>query len=274
MSTLKSRLTDLKDVLVTKLNLLNTNKEDKSNKQTALTSTNTAHYPNVPAVKAGIDAAITSATGIAATYTDDALEALPAYLLASQKGADNGVAELVNGLVPSAQLPSFVDDVIDLENFVTSNPTSGMTVGQIWYNSATGKLFTATSASAGTASDPEGSKIYINKSNNQTFRWSGTAMAQMNAGLALGETSTTAYRGDRGKTAFDHVALKTNPHGVTKGQVGLSNADNTTDASKPVSTAQRTAIDVVQDDLDDYRTNDLGTNFPDYAAQATTDLNF
>ncbi len=40
-----------------------------------------------------------------------------------------------------------------------------------------------------------------------------------------------------------HVSSGTNPHGVTKAQVGLGNADNTSDADKPVSTAQQAALD-------------------------------
>ena len=51
------------------------------------------------------------------------------------------------------------------------------------------------------------------------------------------------------KAAFDnHAADQTNPHAVTKSQVGLGNADNTSDANKPVSTAQAAAIKAVQDD--------------------------
>lgn len=42
---------------------------------------------------------------------------------------------------------------------------------------------------------------------------------------------------------YTHVSDKANPHGVTKAQVGLGNVDNTSDANKPVSTAQQTAID-------------------------------
>ena len=41
---------------------------------------------------------------------------------------------------------------------------------------------------------------------------------------------------------YTHVSDKANPHGVTKAQVGLGNVDNTSDANKPVSTAQQTAI--------------------------------
>lgn len=68
--------------------------------------------------------------------------------------------------------------------------------------------------------------------------------AQLPASLALGETSSTAYRGDRGKTAYDHSQATGNPHGTTKANVGLGNVDNTADTSKPVSTAQQAALDL------------------------------
>jgi hypothetical protein len=40
-----------------------------------------------------------------------------------------------------------------------------------------------------------------------------------------------------------HIAAKTNPHAITKAQVGLGNVDNTSDANKPVSTAMQIALD-------------------------------
>ena len=46
-----------------------------------------------------------------------------------------------------------------------------------------------------------------------------------------------------------HEADVTNPHSVTKTQVGLSDVDNTSDVSKPVSTDQQTEIDTKEDDL-------------------------
>lgn len=45
-------------------------------------------------------------------------------------------------------------------------------------------------------------------------------------GLTLGETSSTAYRGDRGKTAYDHSQTTGNPHGTTAADVGLGNVPN------------------------------------------------
>ena len=95
---------------------------------------------------------------------------------ASLKGTANGVAELdANGKVLTSQLPSFVDDVIEAENY-TVLPNEGET-----------------------------GKIYVTLDDNKTYRWSGSAYVEISASLALGETDSTAYRGDRGKVAYDHA---------------------------------------------------------------------
>lgn len=131
------------------------------------------------------------------------------------KGAANGVAGLDStGKVPSSQLPSYVDDVIDVVSFVTSNPTSGMTIGNVYYNSATKKLFTATSATAGVTSAPEAGKIYVSIANNKTYRWSGSIMTEISASLALGTTSSTAFRGDYGNTLYTNFGSGTNLQGT------------------------------------------------------------
>lgn len=131
------------------------------------------------------------------------------------KGAANGVAGLDStGKVPSSQLPSYVDDVIDVVSFVTSNPTSGMTIGNVYYNSATKKLFTATSATEGVTSDPEAGKIYVSIANNKTYRWSGSIMTEISASLALGTTSSTAFRGDYGNTLYTNFGSGTNLQGT------------------------------------------------------------
>lgn len=91
-----------------------------------------------------------------------------------------GKADLVDGKVPASQLPSFVDDVIE-----------GTLVNSTTFNDASGSAVT-----------PESGKIYV--ANNKTYRWSGSAYVEISQGVTLGETSATAYRGDRGKTAYDH----------------------------------------------------------------------
>lgn len=121
------------------------------------------------------------------------------FELQSNKGTAGGYAELDGtGKVPSAQLPSFVDDVIEAANFAAL-PVTG-----------------------------ESGKIYVTLDDGLTFRWSGSAYVEISSSLALGETSTTAYRGDRGKIAYDHSQLTTgNPHNVTKSDVGLGSVENT-----------------------------------------------
>lgn len=105
------------------------------------------------------------------------------YILSSLKGAVNGVAELdTNGRVPSSQLPSYVDDVIEVANYAAL-PATG-----------------------------ESGKIYVTLDNNLTYRWAGTVYSEISASLALGETSSTAYRGDRGKTAYDHSQITGGVH--------------------------------------------------------------
>lgn len=136
---------------------------------------------------------------------------MPVSILYSALGS--AFASLIDGKVPASQLPSYVDDVLEYANFAAF-PVTGET-----------------------------GKIYVTLNNNLTYRWSGSAYVEISASLALGETSSTAYRGDRGKTAYDHSQITTgNPHGTTKADLSLGNVDNTSDANKPVSTAQATAI--------------------------------
>ncbi len=216
----------------------------------------------------------------------------------NSKGAPNGLASLnESGIIPSAQLPSYVDDVIEVDTF-SSLPGTG-----------------------------ESGKIYIVQDTNLTYRWSGTDYVEISKSLALGETSSTAYPGDKGKATTDklnripdklitdtvnvnqstteavlnfttyrqeaqqigrntltitsatisqaglmsssdktkldglkdqagitsdidavqtnletHINNKSNPHEVTKDQVGLGNVDNTSDANKPISNATQTAL--------------------------------
>lgn len=72
--------------------------------------------------------------------------------------------------------------------------------------------------------------------------------------LQLGETENTAYRGDRGKAAYEHTQSTENPHQVTKSQVGLSAVDNTADADKPISKAVQSALDALSAQIGDIST--------------------
>ena len=84
-------------------------------------------------------------------------------------------ATKLTGMVPTASLPSYVDDVLEYTN-KASFPATGQT-----------------------------GKIYIDKATNLTYRWSGSAYVQISPSLALGTTSSTAYRGDYGNTAYTHA---------------------------------------------------------------------
>lgn len=134
------------------------------------------------------------------------------------KNVANGVAGLdAGGRISPSQLPAGYDNVDFLENFVTSNPTSGMTAGQMYYNSTTKKIFTATSATAGTESTPDGNdKVYINKTSNKSYRWTGSDMVSVGdgSGVALGITSSTAFRGDQGNTLYTNFGSGTNLTGT------------------------------------------------------------
>ena len=118
-------------------------------------------------------------------YTESEINTkLNSKLNTSLKGSANGLAELdANGKVPSSQLPSFVDDII--EGYLSG--------GKFYKESAHTTEITG-----------ETGKIYIDLATNKTYRWSGSAFVVVSETLALGETSSTAYRGDRGKIAYDH----------------------------------------------------------------------
>lgn len=103
-------------------------------------------------------------------------------------------ASAITGTIASANLPSFVDDVLDG-----------------YYNASDGKFYKSYDSSAKTYSNAytgESGKIYVNLSNNKTYRWSGSAYVVISETLALGETASTAYRGDFGAAAYAHAAAK------------------------------------------------------------------
>jgi hypothetical protein len=160
----------------------------------------------------------------------------------SEMGVAGGVATLdQEGKVPSSQLPSFVDDVIEVDSY-DNLPTTG-----------------------------EAGKIYVTKDTNLTYRWSGSRYIEISASLALGETSSTAYPGDKGKETTDkvntHVADLNNPHQVTKEQVGLGNVDNTSDLDKPVSNATQELINEVKESINSGNTtitDNLTKHIEDY----------
>lgn len=134
------------------------------------------------------------------------------------KGAANGVASLDSGgKIPASQLPAGYDNVDMLQSFVTTNPRSNMQIGQKFYNTTTKKIFTATSATTGVETAVEGGdKIYINITENKSYRWTGATMVAVGdgSGVALGTTSSTAFRGDYGNTLYTNFGSGTNLQGT------------------------------------------------------------
>ena len=134
------------------------------------------------------------------------------------KGAANGVASLDSGgKIPASQLPAGYDNVDMLQSFVTTNPSSNMQIGQKFYNKTTKKIFTATSATTGVETAVEGGdKIYINITENKSYRWTGATMVAVGdgSGVALGTTSSTAFRGDYGNTLYTNFGSGTNLQGT------------------------------------------------------------
>lgn len=144
------------------------------------------------------------------------------------KGAANGVASLDSGgKIPASQLPAGYDNVDMLQSFVTTNPSSNMQIGQKFYNTTTKKIFTATSATTGVETAVEGGdKIYINITENKSYRWTGATMVAVGdgSGVALGTTSSTAFRGDYGNTLYANFGSGNNLIGTQKARDFFTNA--------------------------------------------------
>lgn len=119
-------------------------------------------------------------------------------IAATAKGSASGVAELdETGKVPISQLPATMSR---LEKY------------------ANRAAFPATG---------DDNTLYVALDTNYTYRWTGSDYVQIDESVQLGETATTAYRGDRGKSAYDHSQLTSgNPHNVSASDIGLGNVGN------------------------------------------------
>lgn len=150
-------------------------------------------------------------------YTESEINTkLDLKLDTSLKGVANGLATLdSSGKVPSSQLPSYVDDVLECIN-KASFPTTG-----------------------------ESGKIYIDQTTNLTYRWGGSAYVEISQSLALGETSSTAYAGDKGKqNAADIAALKTGKadKATTLAGYGITDAYTKTEVNTKLTDGSVTKI--------------------------------
>jgi len=167
------------------------------------------------------------------------------------KQSSGTYATLVSGTVPSSQLPSYVDDVLEYAN-AAAFPASGET-----------------------------GKIYVALDTNKISRWSGSTYIEISPSPgstdSVAEGSTNLYFTNARASAaapVQSVAGRTGTVTLTKSDVSLGNVDNTADASKPVSTAQAAADAAVQA-YAIQRANHTGTQaastITGLSASATTD---
>ena len=136
------------------------------------------------------------------------------------KQASGNYATLTDGKVPSSQLPSYVDDVIEVAN-LAALPVSGET-----------------------------SKIYVTLDSNKVYRWSGSTYVEISPSPGSTDSITEGsvnlyYTNSRASAAapVQSVSGKTGTVTLAKSDVGLGNVDNTSDANKPISSTTQTALD-------------------------------
>ena len=173
-------LTDDLDTIESDIADLETNKADSDHTHSGYAATDHTHTGFASESHTHTGYAATSHThseyaGETHTHGQTDITGLVDALAAKANVADvTTKADLVDGKVPASQLPAFVDDVLEYAN-LAAFPTAG-----------------------------ESGKIYVAQDTNKTYRWSGSAYVEISSSIALGETAATAYRGDRGATAYTH----------------------------------------------------------------------
>lgn len=152
------------------------------------------------------------------------------YALASAIGVANGIATLDDsGLVPSSQLPSYVDDVLEFDS-KDKFPANG-----------------------------EDGKIYVDKSDNKTYRYTGSGYLWINSAVATADEAVKAHKDADGNIITDTYEKKTDAAAslVTKQDKLTFDDIPTADSLNPVtSDGIKKAIDAKTVDLSNYPTKD------------------
>ena len=134
----------------------------------------------------------------------------------SEMGAANGVATLdSNGVIPSSQLPSYVDDVLEYDSS-TSFPSPG-TDG----------------------------KIYVDKTDNKQYRWSGSIYVEISKSIVVGTTTGTALDGSIGNAHINNSNIHVTSSDKTNWNGKVSNVAYDTTGKKITKTINGTTSDVV-----------------------------
>lgn len=123
----------------------------------------------------------------------------PSYTIGEVSG--NLPASRISGTIAAANLPSYVDDVLEFDSFAKF-PTTG-----------------------------ESGKIYTALDTNKIYRWGGTTYVVISDTITLGTTHGTAGYGDESRAAYNHSTTTGNPHKTTKTDLGLGNVENKSSAT-------------------------------------------
>lgn len=147
----------------------------------------------------------------------------------SQKGAASGVATLdENGKVPVEQLNGALAKVFGIEKAIANQAAlpEDATEGQRYYTIDTKKIYEKLTDSWDEGITPKEDTIYNFRKSDATgsedrtnilYRWDGADLVEISSSLALGETSGTAYAGDKGKQVTDRVAEVYSANSVING---------------------------------------------------------
>ncbi len=147
----------------------------------------------------------------------------------SQKGAASGVATLdENGKVPVEQLNGALAKVFGIEKAVANQAAlpEDVTEGQRYYTIDTKKIYERLTDSWDGGITPKEDTIYNFRKSDATgsedrtnilYRWDGADLVEISSSLALGETSGTAYAGNKGKQVTDRVAEVYSANSVING---------------------------------------------------------
>lgn len=158
-----------------------------------------------------------------------------------------------------------------------SNHTGTQTLSTISDAGTAAALNVAPSGDASSTQVVKGNDSRLTDSRTPTAHASSHATAGSDP-LTLSQSQITNLTSDLAAKASasalsTHVADTSNPHAVTKAQVSLGNADNTSDANKPVSTAQAAAIALKQDALG-FTPENSANKSTDLAADAASDVKY
>jgi len=270
--SLRTKITALHSAISAKINELYTLAEKKINKRQDLLSNSPDDYASIPAIKAGL----TATENAAANYTDQKFGTLPPNLVSDEDyvHTDNNFTDERRDKLDGLEGSKFKGAYLSEAELLAAHP--GGQEG--WYADVD------IPNPDYDAQDPESDETitarYIwSVSNGQWQKNLGASTQLTNAQVKqlYGENPDTEHLTTAEKASIasnsNHRERTDNPHGVTKEQVGLANVDNTSDVNKPVSTAQGTAINLVQTNLNNYKA-EVGENFPDYAAQFNAEVNF